>query len=219
MTAPHDGPGSPAAREQPGPRVRWGYLLAAAALALAAWLLLWPSAPAPQPEVPQPHSGAGHGVGALASSPQVIATDPLRPAATAAPVALTRPDDNDLAAHVPPGQAPSMGEVIQRLNQAGVHTGLGAFNPPGTSPPLVGLAVPPDFALPDGFVRHHQSTDDGQDIEPILMFAPDRTFYDRQGRVIELPANRVVPPEWAPPGLPLRRVVIPPPLPPGKAGS
>lgn len=112
-----------------------------------------------------------------------------------------------------------MGEVIQRLNQAGVHTGLGAFNPPGTSPPLVGLAVPSDFALPDGFVRHHQSTDDGQDIEPILMFAPDRTFYDRQGRVIELPANRVVPPEWAPPGLPLRRVVIPPPLPPGKAGS
>ncbi len=118
----------------------------------------------------------------------------------------------DLADHVPAGQAPGMGEVIQRLHQAGIRSGLGAFNPPGTRPPLIGLAVPPDFALPEGYVRHHQSTDDGQDIEPILMFAPDRVLYDATGRTVEMPKDRVVPPELAPPGLPLRRIVVPPPL-------
>lgn len=125
-------------------------------------------------------------------------------------------DRDDLAAHVPAGQAPSMAEVIQRLHAAGVHTGLGAFQPPGTRPPLVGLAVPEDFALPDGYVRHHQATDDGQRIEAILMFAPDRQFVDAQGRAITVPPDRVVPPEWAPPGLPLRRIVVPPPLDPSR---
>jgi hypothetical protein len=65
-----------------------------------------------------------------------------------------------------------MAEVITRLNEAGVSTGLGAFSPPGTRPPLIGLAVPEDYALPPGYVRHHQATDDGQRIEAILMFAP-----------------------------------------------
>ena len=51
-----------------------------------------------------------------------------------------------------------------------------AIPPPGTRPPLVGLAVPEDFALPEGYVRHHQATDDGQRIEAILMFSPDRQF-------------------------------------------
>ncbi len=66
-----------------------------------------------------------------------------------------------------------MNEVIDRLHQAGIRTGLGAFNPPGTRPPLIGLAVPEDFVLPPGYLRHHQATDDGQRIEAILMFDPD----------------------------------------------
>ena len=41
-----------------------------------------------------------------------------------------------------------MAEVIDRLHQAGVQTGLGAFNQPGTRPPWIGLAVPEDFVLP-----------------------------------------------------------------------
>jgi hypothetical protein len=71
------------------------------------------------------------------------------------------------------GESPTIGEVIDRLHQAGVYGGLGAFSPPGTRPPLVGLAVPEDFVLPEGYVRHHQATDDGQSIEAILMFSPD----------------------------------------------
>ena len=92
-----------------------------------------------------------------------------------------------------------------------MHTGLGAFNPPGTRPPLVGLAVPEDFALPPGYVRHYQATDDGQRIEPILMFAPDWQARTPDGTPVAMPANRVVPPELAPPGLPIRRIVVPAP--------
>ena len=192
------------------------YLALAAALA-AGWLAyVWGPEAAPEPQVSAPPPPPTP----LASSPaalplQVIAALPAPPIEAPVP----SPDANDLAQHVPPGDAPSMGEVIQRLHQAGVRTGLGAFSPPGTRPPLVGLAVPADFVLPDGFVRHHQTTDDGQDIEPILMFAPDRPFYDAAGRPIDIPKDRVVPPEWAPPGLPLRRIVVPPPLQPGSAGS
>ena len=121
----------------------------------------------------------------------------------------------DLADYVPPGEVPTMGEVIDRLHAAGVHTGLGAFNPPGTSPPLVGLAVPEDFPLPEGYVRHYQATDDGQRIEPILMFSPDFEFLDANGKPIPIPADRVVPADRAPPGMTVRRNRIPPPLQPG----
>ena len=113
-------------------------------------------------------------------------------------------DPNDLAAYFHPGDPePTGAEVIEALQNAGIRTGLGAFNPPGTSPPLEGLAVPDSFDLPKGYVRHHQVTDEGVPIEPILMFSPDFTLYDAQGRPIAMPANRVVPPELAPPGLPL----------------
>jgi hypothetical protein len=118
----------------------------------------------------------------------------------------------DLADYINAGEKPTMGEVIARLHEAGVHTGLGAFNPPGTKPPLVGLAVPEDFPLPPGYVRHYQATDDGQRIEPILMFAPDFQPLAADGRPVAVPPNRVVPPELAPPGLPIRRIAVPAPL-------
>ncbi|MCK9689178.1 hypothetical protein [Scleromatobacter humisilvae] len=117
----------------------------------------------------------------------------------------------DIADYINAGEKPTMNEVIERLHQAGVHTGLGAFNPPGTKPPLIGLAVPEDFPLPPGYVRHYQATDDGQRIEPILMFAPDYQATTPDGQPVAMPRDRVVPPELAPPGLPIRRIVVPPP--------
>jgi hypothetical protein len=130
-------------------------------------------------------------------------------------VDLGRDLQRDLSEFYVPGQpVPTMKDVITRLNEAGIHSGIGAFNPPGTSPPLVGLAVPVDFPLPEGYVRHHQATDDGQTIEAILMFSPDFDFFDASGRPIAIPENRVVPPEMAPPGLPIRTIRIPPPLDP-----
>jgi hypothetical protein len=129
-------------------------------------------------------------------------------------IGLSR-DANDLSYYVAPGQAPKMGEVIERLHEAGIYSGLGAFNPPGTSPPMVGLAVPEDYVLPEGYVRHFQATDDGQRIEPILMYSPDFEFFDSAGQPITIPDNRVVPGAMAPPGLVIRPIEIPDPLEPG----
>lgn len=120
-------------------------------------------------------------------------------------------DPDDLASYFQPGDPePTGAQVIEALHKAGVRTGLGAFNPPGTSPPLVGLAVPEGYELPPGYVRHHQVTDEGVAIEPILMFSPDFSLRDAQGRPIAMPADRVVPPELAPPGMPRRQIQIPP---------
>jgi hypothetical protein len=120
-------------------------------------------------------------------------------------------DPDDLAAHFAPGDAePTGAELIEALHHAGVRTGIGAFNPPGTSPPLHGLRVPDDFELPEGYVRHHQVTDAGEPIEPILLFSPDFAFHDEHGEPIAIPEDRVVPPELAPPGMPIEPVEIPP---------
>jgi hypothetical protein len=160
---------------------------------------------------------------ALPLPPAIVALSeaPAAPALQAAAVApvpriprMRDPNGDqtpDLADYVNEGEQPTMGEVIDRLHRAGVHTGLGAFNPPGTRPPLLGLAVPEGFALPAGFVRHYQATDDGQRIEAVLMFAPDAQPRDATGRLVALPVDRLVPPELAPPGLPIRRISVPAP--------
>jgi hypothetical protein len=128
------------------------------------------------------------------------------------PADLRSGDTNDIATYISPDDPePTMAEVIQALRDSGDHGGIAAFNPPGTSPPLQGLAVPEDFVLPPGYVRHHQVTDDGQPIEAILMYAPDFVLRDADGDPIPIPEDRVVPPEMAPPGLPIRPITIPPP--------
>lgn len=127
-------------------------------------------------------------------------------------------DPNDLSNFVARGINITMKEVIEYLHQLGIYTGLGAFNPPGTRPPLIGLAVPDYYVLPEGYVRHYQATDDGQRIEPILMFAPDYQIFDSENQPIEMPNDRVVPPELAPPGFPIRRIVIPAPIEQEKSG-
>jgi hypothetical protein len=150
--------------------------------------------------------------------------DMPRPAATtAAPAAATRTaasnpadwrtgDANDIATYVSPTDPePTAAELIQALRDSGETGGIAAFNPPGTSPPLLGLAVPEEFELPEGYVRHHQVTDDGEPIEAILMFSPDYVFRDASGAVIPIPEDRVVPADMAPPGLPIRPIEIPPP--------
>jgi len=125
----------------------------------------------------------------------------------------------DLSDYVNDGDIPTAAEAIERLHRAGVHSGLGAFSPPGTRPAKVGLAVPENFDLPPGYVRHYQATDDGQRIEPILMFSPDYQFFDGDQRPIAIPADRVVPPELAPAGMPIRRITLPAPIDPSRPGS
>ena len=196
-----------------------GLALAAVAGGLAWWWPAGSAAPPPPVVVVAPPPAAVAAATSAAGAPsaaQVVAT---ATPTTAAPVAriprLRDPSGDptpDLADYVNEGERPTMAEVIQRLHAAGVRTGLGAFNPPGTRPPLVGLAVPDNFELPPGYVRHHQATNDGQRIEPMLMFSPDAQTLVVNGRSVAVPADRIVTPELAPPGLPIRRIVIPAPL-------
>lgn len=206
---------APAGTESSAGRASWlpsgGRLAIAVLLALAGvaglWLLWAPSVPETELAV----ASTSPPLLPPAAAPTVAATPSGPPAPTTAPAPEGDADPTpDLRSYVARGENPTMGQVIERLHQRGIYSGLGAFSPPGTSPPLVGLAVPEDFVLPKGYVRHHQTTDDGQRIEAILMFAPD---YNVAG----MPANRVVPPELAPPGLPIRRIVIPPPTDPTAA--
>ena len=212
-------------------RGRWGpsfgFLAVALGLvagALGGWWLSTPSSSTallPEASAPLAATSATPVRVASTTGPAVVlarAPVPARDASAPAPAGIPRLRDPngdqtpDLADYINAGEQPTMGEVIARLHEAGVHTGLGAFNPPGTKPPLVGLAVPENFPLPPGYVRHYQATDDGQRIEPILMFAPDYQPTTADGRPVALPPNRVVPPELAPPGLPIRRIVVPAPL-------
>ncbi|WP_200955206.1 hypothetical protein [Pelomonas sp. Root1237] len=205
----------------------WGpspwVLVVAIAVVVGGLAWWWPAAEAPaSPAVAaapaQPASVAAQTPTAWASAPDTTVAVVMTGTATA-PVAriprLRDPNGDqtpDLADYVNEGERPTMAEVIQRLHAAGVRTGLGAFNPPGTRPPIIGLAVPENFELPPGYVRHHQATDDGQRIEPMLMFSPDAQTLVINGRSVAVPADRVVPPELAPPGLPIRRIVVPAPV-------
>lgn len=211
-TPPHDAPSGPpdgdGVRITPRPRgaSRVGQRALAAAAVLAfgagAWWLLSPRHAAGDARAAGVTAPRGDPATRMARAP---ARTPLADAEAPRPTPDEAPDD--LAAYFRPGDPePTGAELIASLQAAGVRTGIGAFNPPGTSPPLAGLAVPDDFVLPPGYVRHHQVTDQGVALEPILMFSPDFTLHDAQGRRIPLPADRVVPPEYAPPGLPLRRV-------------
>lgn len=188
----------------------WIVLVAIAALLGTAWWLM-ASPPGPSPGgsdamAMQPESDDYDGAQSADASSQPSA----RARATPVSQPLPRDEPDDLASYFKPGDPePTGAEVIEAMHDAGIRTGIGAFNPPGTSPPLVGLAVPKDFVLPPGYVRHHQVTDEGVDLEPILMFAPDFVLRDRDGRARAMPANRVVPPELAPPGMPLRRIRVP----------
>lgn len=199
---------APAAR---GGKLRWALAAVAAVLALAVaggWSMREPAAGATEAVAQADAAGdAADGAG-----DDRIASAPRAPRASIqGGQAMPNHDPDDLAGYFQPGDPePTGAQVIEALRKAGIRTGLGAFNPPGTSPPLVGLAVPEDFVLPPGYVRHHQVTDEGVAIEPILMFSPDFVLHDAQGRPIAMPADRVVPPALAPPGLPLRQIRIPP---------
>ena len=50
----------------------------------------------------------------------------------------------------------------------------------------------------------------------ILLFHPDYEFVNEAGQVVKLPADGVVPPEMAPPGLKTDEVLIVPERPPGE---
>jgi len=104
------------------------------------------------------------------------------------------------------------------LPKPGERTGIAVFPPPGTKPVKRGIIVPEGFELPPGYVRHHQTTDDGKQLPAVLMFHPDFEFVDERGTPVRLPEDRIVPPEMAPPGMPIQMLEVrDPKAPPGTA--
>ena len=100
-------------------------------------------------------------------------------------------------------------DYIAALKESGETGGIAAFPPPGTRPPRAGVIVPDDYKLPEGFMRHYQSTDDGGQLAPILTLAPGYELVDQSGKPIPLAKDRIVPPELAPPDLPVRMLEVP----------
>jgi hypothetical protein len=99
-------------------------------------------------------------------------------------------------------------DAIAVLREEGETGGIAAFGLPGTDPPKPGLIVPEGFELPEGYVRHYQTTDDGERLPAILMVHPDYELRDAQGRPVPT-EDGVVPPELAPPGLPIEILEVP----------
>lgn len=107
-------------------------------------------------------------------------------------------------------------DFIAALRESGETAGLAAFSPPGTRPPRSGVIVPADYELPEGFARHYQTTDDGRRLAPVLVVAPGYEIVDEAGDPVALTDDRIVPPEYAPPDLPVQMLDVPSERDPGE---
>jgi hypothetical protein len=144
-------------------------------------------APAPRPAAPaiEPHRRA----------PAIPPAANSEPPPASAPVAAAEP---------PEKEDPVFGKA-----EPAQPSGIALFPPPGTKPIKRGVLVPDDFELPPGYVRHYQATDDGERVPAILMFHPDYHPVDADGHPIPLPADRVVPPDQVPAGMPVQMLELP----------
>jgi hypothetical protein len=180
-------------------------------LATVAIVFVLRATPAARPPVvPAPAPVASRDAAPTAGRPVPAAAPGAAPAAR--PARLRRRDvAAPPATATPPASPPDLdaSDVILALRARGETGGIAAFGLPGTDPIKPGIVVPDDFELPPGYVRHHQVTDDGRELPPILMFHPDYEIVDDAGQPVPLPANRVVPPDLAPPGLPIRMLDVP----------
>lgn len=169
-------------------------VLAFGLLTLIGWLVFVPSEddPLPPPAVSEPQR-----------SP-----DPEPPAAARPAVRLSPPRPS-AAPPPPPDPEPSESPPMAPSDvPSGGKSGLALFQP-GIKPIRKGIVVPESFPLPPGYMRHYQSMDDGRELPAILMFHPDYKPVDASGQSVPLPESRIVPPELAPPGLPIQMLQVP----------
>ena len=74
----------------------------------------------------------------------------------------------------------------------------------GTKPIKRGIIVPDDFELPPGYVRHFQSTDNGERLPAILMFSPDYEWVDARAAARRSRPIAWCRPSWRRPASPSR---------------
>jgi len=208
---PHVDPDGVRIRRLPGGRGRtW---LAVLAVGLLGALLFLAVRPAPDGEQPaaEPVAVPRRAVAASDVRPPaapVVEPHRPRPVPPAVPAAVP-PAAAEAAAPDDASEPPSKEDPVFGEAKPGERSGIALFPPPGTKPIKRGILVPDDFELPPGYVRHYQATDDGERVPAILMFHPDYHPVDAHGDPIALPADRVVPPEMAPPGMPIEMLELP----------
>ena len=187
----------------------------AAGLCLIAVILAWPllrgrggdvAPPAHEPDGAAEHRTTA----ASASEPTAAAAARTATRDMPPPTFVNRPVTNPPPARQPAAARRGAGNAGAEAAEPEQKTGINLFPPPGTDPPKAGIIVPDGYELPPGYVRHYQTTDDGQQLPPILMFHPDFQPVDERGQPIPLPEDRVVPPDMAPPGLPHDVLQVPP---------
>jgi len=175
-------------------------LLAGAAGLLALRIAL--RADAPEPETAHVEAAVAAPADAPAAPSAAAAPRPHPVRRRAAPPPLPAPAN----AEEPP-ETPPLPEFPDEPSEG--PSGIALYPPPGTDPLERGILVPEDFELPEGYVRHFQATDDGEGLPAILMFHPDFEWLDENGDAIALPEDRIVPPELAPPGMPIEMLELP----------
>ncbi|WP_224363317.1 hypothetical protein [Hyalangium versicolor] len=170
-----------------------GIALTCAALALSVWLMF---------DTPE-----AEGLPVVArTAPLVAKPAPPEPARPARPVVKALPKHvQEQVAAVPEEVLEQLPEGLYEMPKPGdAPSGMMLFPAPGTDPIKVGIIVPEDFELPPGYVRHYQASDEGERLPAILMFSPENPPLDANGQPMKVPENGIVPPELAPPGLPIR---------------
>jgi len=198
--------------EVPGVRARVWLVVIAAVIVVALLLVVRGShqselfdrtAPVARSAAP-PALGAGPRLPAERAAARPPVPPRVPPVVPGAPAAAPNAAAADsAAADEPPPREPMFGGAT-----SGEPSGVALFPPPGTKPIKRGLVVPDDFDLPPGYVRHYQATDDGERVPAILMFHPDYHPVDQHGDPIALPADRIVPPDMAPPGMPIEMLEL-----------
>jgi len=168
-----------------------------------------PRAVASEPQVPDAPAAAPVPGGRAVSAPAPSALAPGT--LIAAAERLSGPEAKKRVKEMQKDAPPGILDMLQNVEIGEPGTGMEAFPPPGTKPLKRGIVVPDDYVLPPGYVRHYQTTDDGKQLPPVLMFHPDYQPVDKDGKPIPLPADRVVPPEMAPAGMPVKTLDLPAP--------
>jgi hypothetical protein len=159
-------------------------------LVFSAWLV---SSPSPVPDTLEP-------------APVRVAENRPAPSPTRPPPTAPRPVVQPTIAQ---GEAqPPPQDMAQDAAPSGPAEGINLYRP-GTKKLKQGIIVPEGFELPPGYLRHYQSTDNGEGVKPILMFHPDHKPVDSSGKPVEIPESRVVPPELAPAGMPIEILELP----------
>lgn len=179
-----------------------GIALTVVGLGLSAWLMLDKPEVDSLPVFSQPEPAP---VQRPSPAPAPLPTRPAaRPAKPAVAPVIPKHHQEQMEA-VPEEVLAQLPEGLYELPKPGeAPTGMMLFPEPGTDPLKKGIIVPEDFELPPGYVRHYQATDDGERLPAILMFSLDKPPLDANGEPMKVTENGIVPPELAPPGMPIQ---------------